>query len=59
MMRVVVFDALGTEWFYAGHCRAEVGKGLALMLETSVLDQLGGHLGSVEVGVVTSLHFLN
>lgn len=57
MMCVVILDALRTEGFDAGHCRAEVGKGLALVLEASVFDELGGHFGSVEVGVVASLHF--
>ena len=38
MVCVVVFDGLGTEGFYAGHCRAKVSKRLALVLETRVLD---------------------
>jgi hypothetical protein len=56
---VVVFDALGAERFDAGHGRAEVGEGLAVVLGAGVLDELGREFGGVQVRVVAAAHRYN
>jgi hypothetical protein len=40
VMGIMVFDAFWTEWFDAGHSRAEVGEGLAFVLVAGLLDLL-------------------
>jgi hypothetical protein len=57
MVAVVVFDAFGAQGFDAGVSRAEISEWLSLVLQASLIDVLGGHLGSPHVGVVAAFHF--
>lgn len=49
VMCVVVLDAFGAERLDTGHGGAEVGEGLAFVLQTVFLDLLGGQLGCVQI----------